>query len=177
MSSSTGPKLPDFKKFCDSWLEEFQRVKDAGGSNQRLGKAFENKWLEILTEFFKAPPWAVKRQLPLGGMKWDLALARSQKPAALFEVKHHGFYSYKSIGGFRQQLAEAKRADPSIRPFYITFRETNTYDRKVREILGNEFVSCYYRLSDSGDGIQAVPNQFYPSEWKRLEADLRALLK
>jgi hypothetical protein len=56
----------------------------------------------------------------------------------------------------------------------VTFRETNTYDRKDREIFGKH-VKEYYRLSDSGDGVQLPPKAYFPNEWDRLIKDLSEL--
>lgn len=96
------------------------------------------------------------------------------KVLAAFEVKSHGFYGYKPIHKIKSVFEKVKKAAPEINLFYITFRETDTYDRNVRQIFG-DLSSNYYRLSDSVDGVQLPPPRYFPSEWNRLMKDLSKL--
>lgn len=93
---------------------------------------------------------------------------------AVFEVKAHGIYGYKTIEHLKDILDSVETANPQINLFYVTLRETDTYDRKVREILRNH-TRRYYRLSDSGDGVQLPPKSYFPNEWNRLMEDLKLL--
>ena len=57
---------------------------------------------------------------------------------------------------------------------FFIFRETNYYDKEARSSFGKD-ATWYYRLSDSGDGVQIPPKSYFPTEWDRLIADLSVM--
>ena len=91
-----------------------------------------------------------------------------------FELKSHGFYNQPNIERVKFAFETIEKAWSAIKLFYVTFRETNYYDRKARIIFGKS-PKWYYRLSDSGDGVQLPPKSYFPHEWNRMVGNLSAL--
>jgi hypothetical protein len=182
--------LISFKEFCDRWvdfciqLERKMLGKYAKGKIK--GVEFEKFFFENVLSSFASKDQRFLHQMRIRGInyKFDFLLVNrdasdifdieQSQVLAAFEVKAHGFYSYKAIEHVKSILESVERANPQIRLFYITFRETNTYDRKVREVFGN-LAQRYYRLSDSGDGIQLPPRRYFPNEWDKLIENLKLL--
>lgn len=99
-----------------------------------------------------------------------IAFSPSDVLAAL-EVKSHGFFNHERVEKVNSAFKNLEKAFPRIKRFYATFRETNYYDREARNSFGRN-ATWYYRLADSGDGVQMPPKAYFPSEWDRLLTDL-----
>lgn len=102
-----------------------------------------------------------------------IAFSPSDVLAAL-EVKSHGFFNHERIETVKSAFKNLQKTFPQIKPFYVTFRETNYYDKEARNSFESN-ATWYYRLSDSGDGVQLPPKSYFPNEWNRLMEDLKAL--
>jgi hypothetical protein len=179
----------NFKEFCNNWvnfcIELDKRESDKYKKGKIKGKRFEEKFYKILSEYVpKSYRIAYQKKIKGVDYKFDFLFIKSDVPdfydidpskvLAVFEVKAHGIYGYDAIRHVKSIFEDVKRTNPQIKLFYVTFKETNTYDRKVREIFGN-LVQHYYRLSDSGDGLQMPPPRYFPNEWNRLMKNLSAL--
>jgi hypothetical protein len=157
-----------------------------GERGKGIGAEFEKYFFENVLSSLKTQGQKLVSQKKIRGInyKWDFLLVEQNvsdmfdmdpsRVLAAFEVKAHGAYGYKSVYHLREVLDSVEKANPNIKLFYVTFRETDTYDRKDREIFGKH-VQKYYRLSDSGDGVQLPPKAYFPNEWDRLIKDLAKL--
>jgi hypothetical protein len=182
--------LIGFKEFRDGWVDFCIKINKEGLSKGERGKGigaeFEKYFFENVLSSLKIQGQKLVSQRKIRGInyKWDFLLVNengsdmfeidSSKVLAVFEVKAHGGYGYKSVYHLRDVFDSVEKANPQIKIFYVTFRETDTYDRKDREIFGKH-VKEYYRLSDSGDGVQLPPKAYFPNEWDRLIKDLSEL--
>jgi len=179
----------NFKEFCNNWVKfciELERRKLKKYEKGKIkGKKFEEEFYKILLEYMpKGYRIAYQKKIRDVDYKFDFLFIKSDAPdfydinpskvLAAFEVKAHGFYSYKAIENVKSVLESVRKIRPEIKLFYITFRETDTYDEKVRAIFG-KFEPNYYRLSDSGDGVKMPPPRYFSNEWNRLMKDLSAL--
>jgi hypothetical protein len=182
--------VPDFDKFSEDWINFCRALgAQATGTNREKAKfkgfEFEKRMKEVLVNFVpKGFHLVCQKKIDRIGYMFDFVIVKDKSKErgdlipndviAVFEVKAHGFYSYESIGKIRELIEQVQKSNSKIRMFYITYRETNTYDKKVREIF-KELVSSYYRLSDSGDGVQIEPRRTFKEEWERLMVDLKTL--
>lgn len=182
--------IPTFYNFRENWVK-FCKVLDKKEldlfkRNKIQGKKFEEKCYHILKELIPTG-YRIVYQKKIKGInyKFDFLLIKSDcleffydiKPSevlAAFEVKAHGFYSYKSILRMKDAFKAVKGLNRSVKLFYITFKETNNYDNKVNEIL-SDFSKHNYRLSDSGNGKQLVPEKYFSKVWDKLINDLKSL--
>lgn len=179
-----------FKEFRNRWVDFCKRINKEGLSkgerSKGIGAEFEKYFFENVLSSLKIQGQKLVSQRKIRGInyKWDFLLVNENssdmfeidpsKALAVFEVKAHGGYGYKSVYHLRDVFDSVERANPQIKIFYVTFRETDTYDRKDREIFGKH-VQEYYRLSDDGDGVQLPPKAYFPNEWDRLVKDLSEL--
>lgn len=171
-----------FEEFCDGWVKICLQSRSA----EEKGIKFEEYFLEKALLPFIPKGYRIVKQSKIKGIdyKFDFLIVRSnateyygivpQDVLAAFEVKSHGFYSQPNIERVKFTFETIERAYPQIKLFYVTFRETNYYDRKARSIFEDD-IGWYYRLSDSGDGVQLPPKSYFPNEWSRLTANLLAL--
>jgi len=179
----------NFKEFRENWvsfcIELDRRKLNKYEKGKIKGKKFEEEFYKILSSFVpKSYRIAYQKKIKDIDYKFDFLFIKSDAPdfydidpskvLAVFEVKSHGFYGYKDIHKIKSVFESVRKIGLEIKLFYITFRETDTYDKKVRAILGN-LGSNYYRLSDSGDGVQMPPPRYFPNEWDRLIEDLFTL--
>jgi hypothetical protein len=182
--------LIGFTEFCDGWVDFCIKINreglDKGQRGKGIGAEFEKYFFENVLSSLKIQGQKFVSQRKIQGInyKWDFLLVDqnasdmfdmdASEILAVFEVKAHGAYGYKSVYHLRDVFDSVEKANPKIKLFYVTFRETDTYDRKDREIFGRH-VQKYYRLSDSGDGVQLPPKTYFPDEWDRLIKDLSEL--
>ena len=179
-----------FEDFCSGWIDICFQLEKRGLSKYRKGmikgSAFEKYFLENVLSSFVAKGLECLSQMYIEGINYkfdfllvnrrvsEFCVVKAADVVAAFEVKAHGFYSYEAIGHVKSVLDSVRQVRHGAELFYVTFRETNTYDRKVREIFGN-LAQLYYRLADSGDGVQLPPKCYFPKEWDRLVRNLSAL--
>lgn len=174
----------EFDDFIRRWVDFCIEVEDKGLNKFAKGKKFEEIFLSIIKDNVKGNYKVLFQQQVLGfKYRFDFVIVNGeidktlpldpQKVLAVIEVKSHGFYGYKEIDKLKNQIIELKHQNPEIKYMYITYRETNTYDREIREKLGGELIEHYYRLTDSGDGIQLYPDRVFPRAWDRFIKDLR----
>ncbi len=168
----------DFKEFCNRWNDIC-----LNSSADEKGVRFEEYFLENVMLPFIPKGCRTMKQTKMKGIdyKFDFLIVKSnaieyqgiapRDVLSAFEVKSHGFYSQPNIERVKFAFETIQRAYPQIKLFYVTYRETNYYDRKARSFFGSQ-AGWYYRLSDSGDGIQIPPKSYYSNEWKRLLEDL-----
>lgn len=171
-----------FEEFCDGWVEVCQ----ASRSTEEKGTKFEEYFLDKVLVPFISGDCRVEKQNRIRGVdyRFDYLVVMSnsmghygippQDVIAAFELKSHGFYSRPNIERVKFAFETIEKAWSAIKLFYVTFRETNYYDRKARIIFGKS-PKWYYRLSDSGDGVQLPPKSYFPHEWNRMVANLSAL--
>jgi len=174
--------LIGFEEFCNGWV----KICIESRSAEEKGIKFEGYFLEkVLIPFIPKVHRVVKQgKIKDVDYKFDFLVVMSntteyygvppQDVLAAFEVKSHGFYSQPNIERVKLTFETIKKAYSKINLFYVTFRETNYYDRKARSIL-KKSPKWYYRLSDSGDGVQLPPKNYFPNEWNRLIGNLSAL--
>ena len=170
-----------FEEFCNGWNDICLK-----SSVEEKGAKFEEYFLENVMLPFIPKGYRTVKQSKIRGIdyKFDFLIVRKnafeyfgvapQDVLAAFEVKSHGFYSQPNIERVKFTFETVQKAYPQIKLFYVTYRETNYYDRKARLFFGNK-VRWYYRLSDSGDGVQIPPKSYFPNEWKRLIENLSTL--
>lgn len=179
-----------FKEFRDGWVDFCIRTNKEGLSKGErgsgIGKEFEKYFFENVLSSLKVQGYKLVSQSRIIGVnyKWDFLLVQSNvlggfdvdpsKVLAVFEVKAHGAYGYEAVRHLRDTFDRVEKVNPQINIFYVTFRETDTYDRKSREIYGKH-VQQYYRLSDSGDGVQLPPKGYFQNEWDKLIKNLSDL--
>jgi len=178
----------DFRNFVDEWVEFCVSLENEGLTKQARGKLkgkrFEEIFLELLRKKikkeYKILPQATVKGL---GYIFDFVIVTKKVKIvninpkdiiAVIEVKSHGIYGYENINNLKDEILALQNLNPKIRYFYITYRETDTYDNQVRLRLGS-LVNCYYRLTDSGDGVQLEPKRIFPEAWDRLLSDLKKL--
>lgn len=180
-----------FNEFCRGWINFLLDLNRKGLSKfekaKIIGTEFEKYCNDNLLHPLENENRKLLPQVRIKGINyiWDFLLAKPKASEefdidpldviAAFEVKYRGIYSYASVEKLKEIFERVEKVDSRIRVFYITFRETNTYDRKDREIFGKH-VQKYYRLSDSGDGVQLPPRAYFPSEWNRLTKNLLELI-
>jgi len=183
--------IPDFQEFCRGWNDKYVKLKNEGASTKQIGHAFETYFLEnvLLPYIPKGYKTALDQKrdgVKIRGndYKFDLLVVKGNAvdyrgiaPSdvlAAFEVKSHGFFD---DGRAKERVKTALEVDkkfPNVRLFYVAYRETGSHDAKARTIFGN-VVRRYYRLADSGDGVQIPPREYFQKEWDRLLIDLSEL--
>jgi len=170
-----------FQEFYDGWNEIA-----LSSTAEEKGPKFERYFLENVIIPIIPKGYRTVRHCKIRGIDYNFDFL-IVKPKAIeyrgigpedvliaFEVKSHGFFSQANIETVKYAFETTQKAYPHIKLFYVTFRETNYYDNKARIIFGKD-PKWYYRLSDSGDGIQIPPKSYFPNEWVRLEKDLGVL--
>lgn len=177
---------PSFKNFCNEWVNYCITLNDKGVSESEKSelkcKKFEEMFYNFLNLFLPSGCKLVYQKYIRGiDYNFDFLFVKMHTNdfdevdpldvKAAFEVKSHGFFSYEDIAKIKMVLEKVNDLNPNIKLFYITFRETNTYNNKVHEIFST-FSKNYYRLSDSGDGVQLPPKKYFPEEWNKLISDL-----
>jgi hypothetical protein len=174
--------LISFEEFHDGWVKICRQSRSAEEKGIKFeGYFLENALIPIIPKGYKTAKQAKIRSVDY---KFDFLIVKSgatdyngfapQDVLAAFEVKSHGFYSQPNIERVKLTFETVGKAYPQIKLFYVTFRETNYYDKKARSIFGNE-ARWYYRLSDSGDGVQLPPKSYFPDEWTKLMTNLSIL--
>lgn len=171
----------DFEEFCNGWNDICLK-----SSAEEKGARFEEHFLENVMLPFISKGYRIVKQSKIRGIdyKFDFLIVRQnaieyfgvapQDVLAVFEVKSHGFYSQPNIERVKFTFEIVQKAYPQIKLFYVTYRETNYYDQKARSFFGNK-ARWYYRLSNSGNGVQIPPKSYFPNEWKRLIKNLSTL--
>lgn len=179
-----------FNEFCRGWINFLSDLNKKGLSKfekaKIIGAEFEKYCNDNLLHPLENENQKLLPQVRIKGINyiWDFLLVKQKASEefdigpldviAAFEVKYRGIYSYDAVEKLKEIFERVEKVDSRIRVFYVTFRETNTYDRKDREIFGKQ-VQKYYRLSDSGDGVQLPPRAYFPNEWNRLTKNLLEL--
>ncbi|MEM2129610.1 MAG: hypothetical protein QXZ70_03320 [Candidatus Bathyarchaeia archaeon] len=179
----------NFKDFCEDWIYICERLdreqSDKYKRAREKGKEFKEIFSELLSHFVPNG-YKILRQKKVEGVdhKFNFLFVKTSaseygdlKPSnvmAVVDAKSHGFFGYSAIYEMKSTFETVKRKYPHIKLFYVTFRETDTYDEKFREVFG-QMSQHYYRLSDSGDGVQMPPKRYFPNEWDRLIRDLSSL--
>jgi hypothetical protein len=174
------------EEFSKEWVAIWNQMREEKSSRTKIGKKFEKYFKDSVLCSFVPPSFKIAEQRGIEGIdyKFDFLFVESDAPyrkviepsrtMAVFEVKSHGFFEYAAVEKIASILQDIKRRYPKIVIFYVAFRETDTYDRKVRKEFG-DLASSYYRLSDSGDGIQMPPPKLFSNEWNRLMESLSFL--
>lgn len=177
-----------FENFCENWIQTYRLTeKEQPNKYERAkerGRAFKELFLELLTSYvpkdykifaqMKIEDVDHKFNFVIGKPSSSESVYEKSDILAVIEAKSHGFFGYAPIHQMKSVFEDVKQKYPSAKIFYVTFRETNTYDLKFKDIFGR-FSQDYYRLSDSGDGVQVRPRYFFPSEWDRLTRNLSSL--
>lgn len=177
-----GNCLIDFEKFCDGWIKICLELRSAGDKGIKFEQYFLDKVLiPLLPKGYRI---AKQSKIKSIDYKFDFLVVKSaateyygftpKDVLAAIEVKSHGFYNQPNIERIKFTFETIENVYPEIKLFYVTFRETNYYDKKARRIFGND-KRWYYRLSDSGDGVQLPPKSYFPDEWERLTKNLTTL--
>ena len=171
-----------FEEFCNGWVKICLESRSA----EEKGIKFEAYFLDKVMIPVIPDGHKVIKQGKIKGVdyKFDFLVVKAnaldyfgvspQDVVSAFEVKSHGFYSQQNIERVKRTFETVEKSCPKIKLFYVTFRETNYYDRKARSIFGKS-PKWYYRLSDSGDGVQLPPKSYFPNEWDRLVGSLFTL--
>lgn len=176
--------IPQFEAFCNNWINSCKNLKNE--SNYIKGSEFEKEFCNILLAFVPLG-YKIVYQKKIKGInyKFDFIIIKSEcleyfydiefsMVLAAFEVKSHGFFKRDDIQKTKNAFQDVNNLNKNIKLFYVTFREANNKDKIVNEIF-NEHSLNYYRLSDTGDGVQLPPKKYFPEEWNRLMNDLKSL--
>lgn len=170
-----------FEDFCSGWNDICLR-----SSAEEKGPKFEGYFLENVMLPYIPKGYRTVKHAKIRGIDYnfDFLIVKfnaleyrgilPQDVLAAFEVKSHGFFDQPNIERVKFAFETLQKAYPQIKLFYVTYRETNYYDKKARNFFGNN-AKWYYRLSDSGDGVQIPPKSYFPNEWVRLLEDLTSL--
>lgn len=179
-----------FREFCESWVEtclSLEREQPDKYTRARMrGIAFKELFRELLSSFELEGYKILEKKKIIGiDHKFNFLFAKVSasdvgdiEPSdvlAVLEAKSHGFFGYAPIHEMKSVFEAVKRSNPQTKLFYVTFRETGTHDDKFKEIFANRSQN-YYRLSDSGDGMQIPPKRYFPGEWDRLLKDLNSIV-
>ena len=181
----------DFEEFCNRWINLYLELRDKGASTREIGARFEEHFREnVLLQFvpggYRIARNPKRRGIEISGNGYEFDFLIVKRGAvefdgvvpsdvlAAFEVRSHGFYDDAKKKRMEYALKDIEKKFPHIKLFYVTFRENASHEENLKEIFGN-LVRYYYRLSDSGDGVQIPPKRYLPNEWKRLIEDLSKL--
>jgi hypothetical protein len=185
--------LTEFEEFCEGWIALYNGLKKRGADDHKIGTEFEDYFLNrVLVPFVKG--YRTERNRHIKGIEYTFDFLVLRKGAseysvfvssrrviaflppdvvAALEVKSRGFFGNERIEIISHVFHNLERNFPQIKPFYVTFRERDDYERMVRNSFG-ENAPWYYRLADSGNG-EMPPKTYFSAEWDRMIRDVKGL--